>query len=54
MSHPDGVAPGVIALREAAEAARLGVELEGFVDKGTPLYRAMDAFPQPKRETIDP
>ena len=54
MSHPDGVAPGVIALREAAEAARLGVALEDFVAKGTPLYRAMDVFPQPKLETIDP
>jgi ribulose-bisphosphate carboxylase large chain len=54
MSHPDGVDQGVIALREAAKAARLGVALEDFVAKGTPLYRAMHAFSQPKLETIDP
>ena len=53
MSHPDGVAQGVSALREAAEATRLGISLEDFATKGTSLYRAMGAFPKPFLQTTD-
>ena len=53
MSHPGGVAQGVSALREAAEATRLGISLEDFANKGTPLYRAMGAFPKPFLQTKD-
>ncbi|MDG2406225.1 MAG: ribulose-bisphosphate carboxylase large subunit family protein [Paracoccaceae bacterium] len=54
MSHPGGVAQGVIALRQAAKAARLDISLEDFANTGTPLARAMKAFPKPALETIEP
>ena len=34
MGHPDGAAHGVLSLREAAEAARTGVALEGVCANG--------------------
>lgn len=47
MSHPGGAADGVASLRDAAEAARLGVPLEEFVKFGTPLQTAIDTFAKP-------
>lgn len=47
MGHPDGAAHGVLALREAAEAARLGRSLEEYAEPGTPLKKAIDSYPKP-------
>lgn len=48
MGHPDGVAHGVLSLREAAEAARLGVALEEYAEAGGPLHRAINTYPKPE------
>lgn len=47
MGHPDGVAQGVIALREAAEAAQQNVELGKFAESGSALKRAIATYPKP-------
>ena len=47
MSHPGGVADGVTSLRDAAEAARLGLPLEEFSAPNSPLRKAMEAFKKP-------
>jgi ribulose-bisphosphate carboxylase large chain len=47
MSHPGGAADGVTSLREAAEAAHLGLSLKEFAAPGSPLKRAMDHFDIP-------
>ena len=47
MSHPGGPADGVTSLREAAEAAHLGLSLKEFAAPGSPLKRAMDHFDIP-------
>ncbi|WP_018687411.1 ribulose-bisphosphate carboxylase large subunit family protein [Ahrensia kielensis] len=48
MSHPGGAADGVTSLRDAAEAARLGIPLEQYAKPNTPLHAAIANFPKPK------
>jgi len=47
MSHPDGAGQGVSSLREAAEAARMGVALEDYAQKSSALGKALKTFPKP-------
>lgn len=47
MSHPGGARDGVIALREAAAAARTGIPIQQFAEAGSPLEKAIAAFKQP-------
>lgn len=46
MGYPDGVAQGVQALREAAEAARVNTPLREFAQTGSALKRALDTYPE--------
>lgn len=48
LSHPEGAGAGVIALRQAADAARQGVDIKEFAAQHSELQAAVDAFPQPK------
>lgn len=48
MSHPNGAAAGVIALRQAAEAARDGISLAEKARGAQELARAMDSFKEPR------
>lgn len=48
MGHPDGVAKGVLALREAADAARESTPLEEYAKPGSALYRALARYAKPK------
>lgn len=48
LSHPDGAAAGVIAMRQAAEAAREGVTLAEKAKAAPELARAMAHFPEPE------
>ncbi|TNJ39945.1 ribulose-bisphosphate carboxylase large subunit family protein [Phaeobacter sp. B1627] len=45
--HPDGPAAGVIALRQAAEAARDGIPIERHAASHKQLRAAMEAFKRP-------
>ncbi|PRY75432.1 ribulose-bisphosphate carboxylase large chain [Yoonia maritima] len=47
MSHPGGVSDGVKSLRDAAEAARLGIPLEDFAKPNSPLRKAIETFQKP-------
>ncbi len=47
MGHPGGVADGVTSLRDAAEAARLNIALEEYAEPGSPLDKAIHAYPKP-------
>lgn len=47
MGHPDGAAHGVLALRAAAEAARLNVPLEEFAETNSPLASAISRYSKP-------
>jgi len=47
MSHPGGVAAGVAAFRQAAEAARSGSSLEEYAETGEELKAALRHFPKP-------
>ncbi|MFN3825340.1 MAG: ribulose-bisphosphate carboxylase large subunit family protein [Pseudorhodobacter sp.] len=51
LSHPDGAAAGVMALRQACAAARGGVSLAQMAKDAPELARAIAHFPEP---TIDP
>ena len=51
IGHPDGVAAGVRAMRQAAEAARDGQTLADKAQQAPELARAMAHFPAPQ---IDP
>jgi ribulose-bisphosphate carboxylase large chain len=44
MAHPDGVAAGVAAIRQAWEAASGGVSLTDWAESHTELRRAMEAY----------
>lgn len=44
MGHPDGVAQGVLAFREAAEAARQQIPLEEYAEPGSALTRALAKY----------
>ena len=48
MSHPAGAGAGVIALRQAAEAAREGIEIEAFAEQHSELKAALETFVRPK------
>lgn len=50
LSHPGGAGAGVIALRQAAEAARNGLDIRVFARQHPELQAAVDTFPQPKIE----
>lgn len=47
MSHPDGPGAGVIALRQAAEAARQGIAVEDFARSHGELKAALETFRKP-------
>lgn len=47
LSHPDGAGAGVRALRQAATAARDGIDLEQMAQGNPELARAMQAFRRP-------
>jgi ribulose-bisphosphate carboxylase large chain len=53
MGHPDGPAAGVIALRQAADAAREGVPLERYAVKYSGLQTALDTYRKPEIELAD-
>ncbi|PUB09803.1 ribulose-bisphosphate carboxylase large subunit family protein [Yoonia sediminilitoris] len=48
LSHPDGAGAGVIALRQAADAARNGIDIKEFARQHPELQAAVDTFSQPK------
>lgn len=48
MSHPGGVASGVNALRQAADAARDGIAIEDHAAHHPELRAALDTFAKPK------
>ena len=48
MSHPGGPGAGVVALRQAAEAARDGVEITEAARAQPELAAALSAFKQPE------
>ncbi len=48
MSHPGGVADGVTSLKDAAEAARLGIPLDEFAAPNSPLQQAFETYQKPK------
>lgn len=47
MGHPDGVAHGVLAFREAAEAARQQILVEEYAEAGSALERALASYAKP-------
>ncbi len=47
LSHPGGAGAGVIALRQAADAARQGIDIKEFATQHSELQAAMNAFAQP-------
>lgn len=46
LSHPGGAAAGVIALRQAADAARNGIDISDYAKAHPELRRAVDTFPE--------
>ena len=46
LSHPSGAAAGVIALRQAADAARNGIDISDYAKAHPELRRAVDTFPE--------
>lgn len=48
--HPDGSGAGVIALRQAAEAAREGIPVETYAKTHRELKRALETFKRPELE----
>jgi ribulose-bisphosphate carboxylase large chain len=46
--HPNGPAAGVIALREAAEAARAGIPIEKYAETRRYLRAALDTYKRPE------
>jgi ribulose-bisphosphate carboxylase large chain len=47
MSHPGGAGDGATSLRDAANAALLGIPLKEFAAPGSPLESAIDHFERP-------
>ncbi|MFK7901443.1 MAG: RuBisCO large subunit C-terminal-like domain-containing protein, partial [Nitratireductor sp.] len=47
MSHPKGASAGVVALKQAAEAARLGISIEEHALKHPELSLALETFKKP-------
>ena len=52
MSHPDGAAAGVVALRQAADAARNGINIQKYASQHSELQAALTTFTQPKIKSI--
>ncbi|MEO4040870.1 ribulose-bisphosphate carboxylase large subunit family protein [Hoeflea sp. CAU 1731] len=50
--HPDGSAAGVIALRQAAEAARDGIPVETHAEARGELKHALETYKRPEPETL--
>ena len=48
LSHPGGAAAGVVALRQAADAARMGVNIKEYAKQHPELRAAIDTFPESK------
>lgn len=48
MSHPSGVGAGVVALRQAGEAARKGISIKEFAAIAPELKAALECFKKPK------
>ena len=46
LSHPSGTAAGVIALRQAADAARNGISIQDYAKEQPELQEAIDTFPE--------
>ena len=46
MSHPEGPGAGVVALRQAADAARNGVDIKEYAREHPELQAAVDTFPE--------
>ena len=46
LSHPSGAAAGVIALRQAADAARNGIDIRDYAKAHPELRGAVDTFPE--------
>ncbi len=53
MSHPGGPAAGVVALRQASEAAREGVSIADYARHAGELRDAVSAFPKPQIDGLD-
>jgi ribulose-bisphosphate carboxylase large chain len=52
MSHPSGPKAGVVALRQAAEAARTGVSVEAHSATAPELAKALKAFKKPEIQSV--
>jgi len=50
MSHPSGPFAGVTALRQAAQAAKMKIDVEDYALSHSELSDALKAFPKPKLE----
>lgn len=50
--HPDGPGAGVIALRQAAEAAQKSVAVETYAETHPELKRALETYKRPALETV--
>lgn len=48
MSHPAGASAGVVALRQATEAAHKGIDIRDFASQHSELKAALEAFSQPE------
>lgn len=48
MSHPNGPGAGVIAIRQAAGAARQGMAVEQYAKHAKELTTALETFRQPE------
>lgn len=48
LSHPGGAAAGVVALRQAADAARMGVNIKEYAKQHPELRAAIETFPESK------
>lgn len=47
LSHPFGTSAGVMALRQAAQAARDGIDIRAFAHQHPELMAAINTFPEP-------
>lgn len=48
MSHPSGIEAGVVALKQAADAARQGIDIDQYAATAPELKSALDAFKKPQ------
>lgn len=50
--HPDGSGAGVVALRQAAEAARDGIPVEDHAKSHRELKKALETYTRPTLEDV--